>query len=530
MTKHQVAIVGGGPVGVGLAVELGLRGIDAIVIERRLALQPIPKGQNLFPRTLEHFWSWGIDQELRARRIMPKGMGNNGVIAYKDFNSPYWYVPAQREIVRQWYFQDVERVPQYLTEEVLRTRMAQCDSVDALFGWTADSITQDETGVRVGIVDANGTRDVVEAEYVVGCDGGRSRMANALGIRGSGGDYDQKMVLAVFRSTELHEQLVARFPLLSTYNALHPDHKGYWQFFGRVDIGKRWFFHAPVPTGTTLENTDFAPLLSRAAGFPFAIEFDHVGFWDLRVTVADTYRAGRGFIAGDAAHSHPPYGGFGVNTGLEDARNLGWKLAAKFQGWGGESLLDSYSAERRPIFEETGRDFIAGRIHDDRDWLAGHSPEHEGETAFAEAWSKRKQVLDSRIQNYEPHYDGSPVIAGPAGARTSAHGKHAFEARAGHHLTPTKLSNGQNMFELLGRDFTLVALGSDGEIGAAARAFEAAARSARVPLKIVRERFEGETAQLAKRLILVRPDHFVAWADDSLSAPAETIVRLGAGQ
>ena len=209
---------------------------------------------------------------------------------------------------------------------------------------------------------------------------------------------------------------------------------------------------------------------------------------------------------------------------FRSARNLGWKLAAKLQGWGGETLLDSYSAERQPIFQETGRDFIAGRIREDREWLASHSPERDGNAAFAEAWGARKQVLDNRIQIYEPHYDGSPVIVGASGGHTGVHGKHAPDARAGHHLTPCALPCGQNSFELLGRDFTLLALGDDDHIGPAVRAFEAAARVLRVPLKIVRDRFEGEAVQLGKRLILVRPDHFVAWADDALSAPAEKIL------
>ena len=97
-----------------------------------------------------------------------------------------------------------------------------------------------------------------------------------------------------------------------------------------------------------------------ASGSPAS--FDHVGFWDLRVAVAERYQVGRVFIAGDAAHSHPPYGGFGLNNGLEDVANLGWKLAAALQGWGGDALLPSYSEERRPIFKETGEDFIAARI------------------------------------------------------------------------------------------------------------------------------------------------------------------------
>ena len=139
------------------------------------------------------------------------------------------------------------------------------------------------------------------------------------------------MVLAVFRSEELHEAL-RRFPESTTYCVLHPDLKGYWMFFGRVVVGETWFFHAPVPADAAPDSFDFQALLNRAAGLEFKAEFEPGGFWDLRVSVADQYRVGRVFIAGDAAHSHPPYGGYGLNNGLEDVANLGWKLAAKIQG------------------------------------------------------------------------------------------------------------------------------------------------------------------------------------------------------
>ena len=158
---------------------------------------------------------------------------------------------------------------------------------------------------------------------------------------------------------------------------MHPDLKGFWQFFGRIDVGEGWFFHAPVPKDTTRSNYDFKGLVQRAAGFEFACDFDHVGFWDMRVAVAERYQVGRVFIAGDAAHSHPPYGGFGLNNGLEDAVNLGWKLAATLQGWGGEGLLPTYSEERRVIFKETGSDFIASRIEADRVFLERYSPERD---------------------------------------------------------------------------------------------------------------------------------------------------------
>ena len=166
------------------------------------------------------------------------------------------------------------------------------------------------------------------------------------------------MVLLVFRSHALHDLLEQRHPGKSFLSVLNPDLQGYWKFFGRVDLGSTWFFHAPVPAGTTRDNFDFRRLVYEAAGAQFDIEFQHMGFWDLRFAVANSYGKGRMFIAGDAAHSHPPYGGYGVNLGLEDARNLGWKLAATLQGWAGPDLLASYDLERRPVFQSAARDFI----------------------------------------------------------------------------------------------------------------------------------------------------------------------------
>ena len=226
--------------------------------------------------------------------------------------------------------------------------------------------------------------ETLEADYVVGCDGSHSTIRKQIGIERSGADFDQIMVLALFRSKELHEKL-KRFPPRSTYRVLHPDLKGYWQFFGRVDVGERWFFHSPVPANTTRDNYDFQALLEKSAGFPFAADFDYVGFWDLRIAVAETYQVGRVFIAGDAAHSHPPYGGYGLNNGLDDVANLGWKLAATLQGWGGDTLLASYTEERRPIFKETGENFIEAGIKRDADFLARYNPDKDRD-AFERAW------------------------------------------------------------------------------------------------------------------------------------------------
>src|SRR5215470_2135882 len=173
--RYQVAIVGGGPVGVALAVNLGLRGISCALVESRVGLPRIPKGQNLTQRTLEHFQFWGIVDELRAARIMPPGYPIGEVTAYGDLMSPYWQAPPGRELVRPFYSQDNDRMPQYCMEAVLRDKMATLPQVEARFGWTAKTIAHDATGVRVTVAEENGAgRDTIEADYLVGCDGAHS--------------------------------------------------------------------------------------------------------------------------------------------------------------------------------------------------------------------------------------------------------------------------------------------------------------------------------------------------------------------
>lgn len=523
----QVVIAGGGPVGLGLAIALGQRGVRCILVERYLAPQPIPKGQNLTQRTLEHFHFWGAEQAQRAARTVPKEYGIGGMTAYGTLLGEYHYDWLQRELVRPFYFTDNERLPQYATEAVLRARAAELPSVRTLFGWSAGTLEQDADGVRVGIAERGGagTR-MLRADYVVGCDGSRSTIREAAGLTQTRSDHDRLMVLLVFRSTGLHE-LLRRYPGKSFYNVLHPDLQGYWQFFGRVDLGTTWFFHAPVPPGSTQDSMDYRALLHRAAGAEFDVEFEHVGFWDLRFAIADRYRQGRAFIAGDAAHSHPPYGGYGINTGLEDAANLAWKLHAALAGWAGPGLLDSYDAERRPVFASTARDFIEISIRADRDFLAAFDPARD-RPAFEAEWTARQSGARSEVAAFEPHYEGSPIVFGPAGGRCSAVGSHRHEARAGHHLSPQPLAAGGpagcNVFEALGPGFTLLDLAGGG-----AAPFVAAAGELGVPLAVVEEPGGPARAAYATPLVLVRPDQFVAWAGDGASVEATSILRRATG-
>ncbi len=519
----SVIVVGGGPVGLALAATLGKAGIPCVLLERGREPSVIPKGQNLTARSLEHFYSWGCVDELRAARVLPPGFPIGGITAYGSLAGRYWYAPAGRETVSDFYYQQQERLPQYLTESVLRTRIKAFDSVVALFGWSATHIDVDGGGVLVTALDESGDAHwEIEGSYVVGCDGAHSVVREQAGITCSGTDFEQRMVLAVFRSRDLHARL-ERFPLRTTYRVLNPALAGYWWFFGRVDAAETWFFHAPVPKDATAANLDALSLIERAAGSPLACTFEHVGFWDLRVDIADTYQRGRAFIAGDAAHSHPPYGAYGLNTGFEDAVNLGWKLAAVLSNWGERPLLDSYTTERRPIFVETGR-VITDGIASDRAFLMRYSPERDrGE--FEHAWG-HLTLGDTAPSSYEPHYEGSPIVWGPAGSECSAHGQHTFQARPGHHLAPALLSSGRNVFDQLGPGYTLIALTDHpGPVAA----FRAAARALRIPLRVVADTYAGPRTAYGGRFILVRPDQYVAWTGDELPTDPTVVLRKVVG-
>lgn len=508
----EVLIVGGGPVGMGLAIELGQRGISVLVVEKYPSPQPVPKGQNLTQRTMEHFHFWGIEEQLRTARTIPREYGIGGLTAYGTLLGDYHYDWLQRELVRPYYYTDNERLPQYATEAVLRDRAAQLPTITTLFGWSCVSTDQDATSATATIVNREtGEEQVVSASYLIGCDGSKSVVRDSAGLVQDRSDHDRLMVLLVFKSKKLHE-LLARFPGKSFYNVLHPDLEGYWQFFGRVDLGDTWFFHAPVPLGTTEDNFDFAGYLHQAVGAEFDVTFDHIGFWDLRVALARSYNNGRIFIAGDAAHSHPPYGGYGINTGLEDARNLGWKLAATLRGWGGEGLLATYDEERRPVFASTAKDFIEKSIENDRAFLAAFDPEKD-RSAFEAEWASRGSGARGEVNAYEPNYAGSSINFGPRDAVCNANGSHSDIARPGHHLTPKTLSDGRNIYEALGNGYTLLALGEDNTVAAE---FAQSASHLGVPLAIVADPMDGECGLYGSQYILIRPDQYVSWAGSSI--------------
>ena len=519
--EPDVIIVGGGPVGLGLAIDLSLRGVRTCVLERTTELHRIPKGQNLTQRTAEHFRAWGVLDDVRAASSIPSDFPNAGLVAYGTLLGGIHHDWFRRGAVNQYYFARNERLPQYALEAVLRRRAEAASEIEIRYGCEVHDAVGRPDCVTVDYTNGSGTEAMLAAPYVVGCDGARSVIRDAAGIEQAIGAHVRRMALLVFRSKELH-QLLRRFPPKSIYNVLTPELDGYWQFLGRVDLDGGWFYHAPVPEGTTTDKFDFAGYLHQAIGAEFAIDFEHIGFWDLRIAVARTYQAGRMFIAGDAAHSHPPYGGYGVNNGLEDARNLSWKLGAQFAGWAGPELLASYSAERRPVFDSTSKEFIARMIEDDRAFLRAYSPERD-RGVFDAAWARRAAGGNTAVTQYLPNYAGSPIVFGPDGARSGATGSHMVKARAGHHLAPQPLPGGRDMFDLLGDGLTLLSFGA-----ANTERFAHAAAARGVPLSVVAETSKDLARAYEAELVLVRPDLFVAWAGSDGDAEA-IIARIVGG-
>jgi 2-polyprenyl-6-methoxyphenol hydroxylase-like FAD-dependent oxidoreductase len=540
MTASDVTIIGAGPVGLGLAIDLAQRGTSVTLVEKYPHPQRIPKGQNLTQRSGEHFQAWGVSDAIRAATPIPPEYGNEGLVAYGSLFSGYHYDWFKRASVREYYAADNERLPQYETENVLRNRVAELDNIYLLAGWAFDSYSEIDSQIHTIIkqTDSDNT-STLQSSYLVGCDGARSNVRDACGITQTVDQHGRRMALLVFNSTELHELLEKSFPGKTIFNTMHPDLNGYWQFLGRVDLESNWFFHAPVPDDADIDNYDFTALLLRAVGAEFSARIDYKGFWDLRFTHADTYQTGRVFIAGDAAHSHPPYGGYGVNTGFEDVRNLSWKLSSVLKGNLSPDILDSYTSERHPVFASTRDNFIARMINSDASFLANYQPE-KNKSEFEEAWKKRAAGGQSEVQGYVPHYEGSPIVYSSAPVTKSmissnqtalpvtpgAVGLHSHKAYAGAHLSPQVLSDGRNIYSVLDEQHTLILISSD-ENTTTRDQFEKAAITARLPLSIVTSTPNENTERWEASIIIVRPDQFIAYASNELDVdPTQLLMHL----
>jgi 2-polyprenyl-6-methoxyphenol hydroxylase-like FAD-dependent oxidoreductase len=511
-----VLIAGGGPVGLATALELSRHGVRSAVIEPRPDVAWLrPRAKTVSARTMEHFRRWGLAGELRARSPLAVSWSSDIVFCttltgrevYR-FHDAFGLGLAGSDRVAE----PGQQAPQPVVEQLLREVAAADPNTDLITGWRVTGATQAGDRVQVTAVPADGPAGpsgpdpapvTIEAGYVAGCDGPRSVIRDALGGRFDGRDDGRRNVNVTFRAPGL-AALVPHGPAVQ-YWVLNPAQAG---LMGRLDLDGTWWCIANG-VGPEAGREHAADIVRAMTGTGTPFEVLATDAWTARMQLADRYQRGRMFIAGDAAHQNPPYGGHGFNTGIGDAVNLGWKLAAVLNGWAPAALLDSYQAERRPIAADTVAEAAANmatlgpELADPR--LAGPDAEFAAARTGAQAAIERAKHREFHgldlVLNYT--YAGSPITADGAGERLP------------HHW----LAPGDSLYDHLGPEFTLIRSGTRDDT------LVKAAESAGLPLTVL-DLDPGPPQEAS--LTLVRPDQHVSWRGSAPDDPAAVIARATA--
>jgi 2-polyprenyl-6-methoxyphenol hydroxylase-like FAD-dependent oxidoreductase len=325
----DVVVVGAGPTGLMLAGDLADAGVRVAVLERRTDTSPVTRAFAVHARTLEELDMRGVADRLVATGRTIREVRLFGAVGIDLARLPSW-------------FASLLVTPQSRTEEVLASRLA-AHGVPVLRGSEVVGLTQDDTGVDVQVRAADGAEHAYRASYVVGADGVHSVVRRALGLPFPGRAVNTSLMLADVRLEQPPADVLTVNGGGDAFAFVAPFGDGWYRVFA-------WNRRHQVPDSAPVNLAELREVTRRALGTDLGM---HDPRWLSRFHSDERqvprYRVGRVFLAGDAAHCHSPAGGQGMNTGIQDAANLGWKLAAAVQGWGGEDLLDSYDRERHPI-------------------------------------------------------------------------------------------------------------------------------------------------------------------------------------
>jgi 2-polyprenyl-6-methoxyphenol hydroxylase-like FAD-dependent oxidoreductase len=528
-----VLIVGGGPVGLALAGDLGWRGIRCLLIEQTDGSIYQPRMDLVGIRTMEFCRRWGLVGAVEASPY-PRDYAQDNIyltsltgyeLGRERFPGIGQVKPPPESPQRR------ERCPQNMFDPILREFAASQPSVKLRYRTRLVSFTQNSEAVTATVENANtGAREQILARYIIGCDGARSLVRETLGIGMSGNPVLTYTTNVIFRCPHL----LALHDKGKAYRHILIGPEGTWATIVAINGRDEWRFSL-IGGSQQREYTteEIAAAIRRAVGRDFAFEILSVLPWVRRELVAERYREGRGFIAGDAAHAMSPTGGFGMNTGIGDAVDLSWKLAAAIEGWGGGGLLESYTAERQPVgarnvAEASGnlRRMLSVGTHPD---IADDTP--QGAATRAKVGREFTETMRHEWFTLGIHlgyrYEGSPICwpDGSPPARDEAR-TYVPTARPGHRAPHAWIADGRSTLDLFGRSFVL--LGSGAEANEAAPLLEAA-RTRRVPIEFVSLAEPHIAALYERRFVLVRPDGHVAWRDDRMPDDPRCLIDVVRG-
>ena len=537
MKQVPVLIAGGGPVGMTLACELSRRGIACLLVERNPATTRHPKMDITNARSMELFRRLGVVDALRAVAVPESSNFDvswiTSLTGHELHRFRYPSVTDWRRLIRErndgtMPAEPPMRVSQVEIEPVLQRAVQTAPLVEARWSVELEDVAQDQDAVTATLRTADGTAETVRCSYLAGCDGGTSRVRQCLGIRLDGQSRVQQRFLTHFRSTDT--ELLQRWGIAWHYQSaagtlIAQNDKDIWT------LQTRW------PQDVQPENIDVPGLLRGFAGRDFAHEILVANAWTPHFVVAERYREVRVLLAGDAAHQYVPTGGYGMNTGIGDACDLGWKLAAVLHGYGGPRLLASYELERRPVGL---RNCDAARRHSEKRAAiaavyreAGDLTAPHDDAARGAAGLRIGAIGNAENESYGIElgyaYADSEVICADPGAEIANDPLHYIPTTApGARMPSMLMDGGLPIFDRLGLWFTLVCFGAP-----PSEALLAAAARRGIPLDVLRIDHAYMIKVYGRGLLLVRPDQHIAWrgaaCGDSRAADAILSRVLGWG-
>jgi 2-polyprenyl-6-methoxyphenol hydroxylase-like FAD-dependent oxidoreductase len=533
---QQVLVVGGGPVGLALAGELGWRGVHCTLVEKGDGRVVQPKMDFVGVRTMEFCRRWGIVpwvHEAGYNRSYPQDCVWVSSLNGYEFGREVFAPLKDEPMLPQSTYSRGERCPQNFFDPVLSRFASSFPTVTIRRETELLAFEDDGTRIAARVKDLrSGAEEVIEAAYLVGCDGGASTVREALGIPMQGSPVLTYTTNAIFRCENL-EALHNKRP---GYRFILIGPEGTWATMVAINGRDQWRFSlVGDDTKRVPDEAEMRAAIVKAVGREFDFEILSIMPWVRRQLVADHYGKGRAFIAGDAAHLTSPTGGFGMNMGIQDSVDLGWKIEAVLKGWGGPELLRSYELERRPVAirnvnEATDnlKRMLAPR--DAKPSSTVFEPGPEGDAARKEFGDRYTEMMKREWYTPGIHlgfvYEGSPIIV-PDGTPPPPDEVSTYTqtARPGSRAPHIWLSEGQSTLDLFGRGFVLLIFG-EGDTPALVRAAEASG----MPLKVHRIEHKAAAELYAFRFVLVRPDGHVAWRsnrapDTSEAASIISVVR-----